>query len=142
ARPPRKRTPARPEPDGPTRSGDDAVPPAMRIAAAWSWRLLVVAGLIAVVLFLVVQLRLVVIPFLVAVLLAALLVPFSNWLQSKGWPKWLAIVVNEVGIIAVVGGLVTLVVFQVRGGYADLEAQTLERYEDFKQFLLDSPLHF
>jgi predicted PurR-regulated permease PerM len=112
----------------------------MRIAAAWSWRLLVVAGLIAVVLFLIVQLRLVVIPFLVAVLLAALFVPFSNWLQSKGWPKWLAVVVNEVGLIAIVGGLVTLVVFQVRGAYADLEAQTLERYDDFKLFLLDSPL--
>jgi predicted PurR-regulated permease PerM len=125
----------------PASADADLVPPAMRIAAAWSWRILVVAAAIALVGFLIVQLRLVAIPFFVALLLAALLVPFSNWLQRKGWPKWLAVAINELAVIAVVAGLITVVVIQVRSGFPDLQEQTLAKYEEFKDFLLASPLH-
>lgn len=117
------------------------VSPGMRIAAAWSWRILVVAAVVALVGVLVFQLRFVVVPFAVAILLAALLVPFCRWLQRHGWPTWLAVVVSEVGVIAVVGGLVTLVVFQVRSGLPDLVDQTLVKYDEFTDFLLASPLH-
>jgi predicted PurR-regulated permease PerM len=120
---------------------DDLVAPGMRIAAAWSWRILVVAAVVALVGFLIVQLRLVAIPFFVALLLAALLVPFSNWLQRKGWPKWLAVAVNELAVIAVVAGLITVVVLQVRSGFPALQEQTLERYDDLKVYLLNSDLH-
>jgi putative heme transporter len=122
-------------------TADDLVAPGMRLAAAWSWRILVVAGVVALVGFLIVQLRLVAIPFFVALLLAALLVPFSNWLQRKGWPKWLAVAVNELAVIAVIAGLITIVVSQVRSGFPNLREQTLERYEDFKAYLLASDLH-
>jgi predicted PurR-regulated permease PerM len=122
-------------------NADDLVAPSMRIAAAWSWRILVVASVIALVGFVVVQLRLVAIPFFVAVLLSALLVPASTWLQRKGWPKWLAVTVNELAVIAVVAGLITVVVIQVRSGLPDLQEQTLAKYEELKVFLLASPLH-
>jgi predicted PurR-regulated permease PerM len=119
----------------------DAVPAGMRIAGAWSWRLLALAGVIAVLLFLIVQLRLIVVPILVAMLLAALLVPFSNWLQSHRWPRWVAIGVSEVGLLAVVGALIWLTVRTVIAGYPALVKQTLVRWEEFKDFLLQSPLH-
>ena len=122
-------------------NADDLVAPGMRIAAAWSWRILVVAGVVALIGFLIVQLRLVAIPFFVALLLAALLVPFSNWLQRKGWPKWLAVAVNELAVIAVIAGLITVVVSQVRSGFPDLQEQTLAKYEEFKAYLLASDLH-
>lgn len=140
---PRARTHrASPPPKAPApANADDLVAPGMRIAAAWSWRILVVAAVVALVGFVIVQLRLVAIPFFVALLLAALLVPFSNWLQRKGWPKWLAVAVNELAVIAVVAGLITVVVLQVRSGLPDLQEQTLERYEDLKALLLASPLH-
>src|SRR5688572_10253196 len=129
---PRARTRrASPPPEAPTPvKADDLVAPGMRIAAAWSWRILVVAAVVALVGFIIVQLRLVAIPFFVALLLAALLVPFSNWLQRKGWPKWLAVAVNELAVIAVVAGLITVVVLQVRSGFPALQKQTLARYED------------
>lgn len=120
---------------------DDKVSFGMRVAAAWSWRILVVLAVIVVVGFLIVQLRYVAIPFFIGVLLAALLVPFSNWLQRKGWPKGLAVALNEIAVIAVVAGLITLIVFQVRAGFPALQERTVERYEEFKAFLLDSPLH-
>jgi predicted PurR-regulated permease PerM len=121
---------------------EERVAPGMRIAAAWSWRILVVAALVAFICFLIVQLRLVAIPVAVAILLSALLVPLSHLLQERlRFPRWLAIATCIVALLAVVGGLITLVVFQVRRGLPDLQAQTLDRFEDLKQILLASPLH-
>ncbi|MCS0498931.1 AI-2E family transporter [Protaetiibacter mangrovi] len=117
----------------------DAVPAGMRIAAAWSWRLLVVAGVIGLLIFLVIQLRYIVVPLMVALLLAALLVPFSNWLQAHRWPKWAAVAVSEVGVLAVLAGLIWLTVVTVINGYPALRDQTLLRWEDLRQWLLDLP---
>jgi len=119
---------------------DEAVPPALKVAAAYSWRILVIVGVIAVLVFVIMQFRDIVVPFFVAVLLAALLVPFMNFLVRKGWPRWLAIVVAMVGTLAVITGLIVLVVLQVRAGYPDLQAQSLEAYDNLKAWLLASPL--
>ena len=118
---------------------EDAVPAGVRIAGAWSWRLLAIAGVIAVLLFLIVQLRLIVIPLMVALLLAALLVPFSNMLQRHRWPKWLAVAVSEVGILAILGGLIWLTVATVRAGAPVLIERSADRWEDLKDWLLASP---
>jgi len=120
---------------------DEAVPVGVRIAGAWAWRLLVIAGVVAIFVFLVVQLRLIVIPLMVAVLLAALLVPFVTFLQRHRWPKWLAITVAEVGILAIVSALVYLVVAQVRDGFPALQERTVVAIDTFREFLRDSPLH-
>ena len=118
------------------------VAPGMRVAAAWSWRVLLVAALVALVGFLIVQLRFVAIPVAVAILLSALLVPLSKVLQERArLPRWLAIVVCLLALIAVVAGLVTLVVIQVRRGFPDLLEQTTVKFEEFRQFLLASPLN-
>jgi predicted PurR-regulated permease PerM len=117
----------------------DSVPPGMRIAGAWSWRILAVAGVVALVMFLVVQLRYVVIPLLVALLLAALLVPFARWLQRHGWPKWAAVAVSELGVIGVVTGLIWLIIWTTRRGYRDLVDLSVLRWDDFKAWLLQPP---
>ncbi len=122
-------------------SVDESIPIGMRLAAAWSWRLLVVGGALGAFVFLIAQLRDIVVPFLVAVLLAALLVPFARWLQRHHWPKWLSVALAEVGLLAIVTGLVFLVVSQVRDGFPSLRDRSVERYEALRQFLLDSPLH-
>lgn len=113
----------------------------MLIAGAWSWRILALAGVAALFVYLVIQLRLILIPLLVSLLLAALLVPLVQLLQRHRWPKWLAVAVAELGLIGVVSGLVYLVVWQVRRGFPNLREQSLAAWEDFKQFLLESPLH-
>ncbi|MWV50504.1 AI-2E family transporter [Rathayibacter sp. VKM Ac-2803] len=113
----------------------------MRIAGAWAWRLLVVVAALAVLALLVIELRIIVIPLLLAVVIAALLVPFSSFLQRHHWPKWAAIAVSEIGLLVVVGGLLFLVVTQVYSGFDDLSRQTVQSYDDFKAWLLDGPLH-
>lgn len=122
-------------------SAQDAVPVGMRIAGAWSWRILVIAGVIALLIFLIIQLRLIVVPFMVAILLGALLVPFVQFLQRHRWPKWLAVAVAEVGLIAVVSGLIYLIVTQVIRGFPDIRDRSLEFFDNLKAMLLASPLH-
>lgn len=119
----------------------ETVPRGLRIAAAYAWRILLVAGLAALIVFLVIQFRYIVVPILVAVLISALLVPFSAFLQRHGWPKWLAVAVALLGTIAVIGGLVTVVVLEVRRGYDDLQVATLAAVDEFRAWLLASPLH-
>jgi predicted PurR-regulated permease PerM len=125
----------------PVRDAASSVPFAMRVAAAWSWRLLLIGGVLAVVIFLIIQLRYVIIPVLVAVLLSALLVPFSMLLRRHGWPKWLAITVAMLATILGVGGLLTLGISQIVRGSGDLAAQSVVAWEDFRAWLLEGPLH-
>jgi putative heme transporter len=121
-------------------SVDRSVPVGMRIAGAWSWRILVVLGVIAVFIGLVVVLEDIVVPFLIGIVIAALLVPFSNWLQRHHVPKWAAIVISLVGGLAAVAALIWLVVAQIADAYPDLRDQTVARYADIKQLLLNSGL--
>jgi len=119
----------------------ESVAPGMRIAAAWSWRILVVAAVIALFGLLVVLLRDVAVPVFVAILLSALLVPLCNWLQRRGWPKALAVAVCEVGLLVVIAGLITAIVITVRRGLPDLIETTQVRYEDFVLWLAGPPLN-
>jgi predicted PurR-regulated permease PerM len=115
------------------------VPPALKIAAAYSWRILLVLGVIGVLIFLVIQFRYIVVPFLVAILLGALLVPFVTLLRRHRWPKWLAIAVAMLGTLGIVTGLVFLVVAQVRAGYPSLQEKTIAAYEDLVVWLAGPP---
>ncbi|MDH6180330.1 putative PurR-regulated permease PerM [Microbacteriaceae bacterium SG_E_30_P1] len=116
------------------------VPPGLAIAGAYGWRILVVLGLVAVLVFLVIEFRYIVVPFFVAILLSALLVPLVNFLRRHRWPKALAVAVAMLGTLGVVTGLVILVVAQVRSGYPDLQEKTLLAYADFTQWLSQPPL--
>jgi len=138
----RRRAVDRPAPpEAPHRDPADSVPFGMRIAAAWSWRLLLVGGVLAVVIFLIIQLRLIVIPLLVAVLLGALLVPFSQFLQRHRWPKWLAVTVAMLSTLIVVGGLLTVGITFIARDRDELVAQSLVAWDDFRASLLEGPFH-
>ena len=78
--------------------------------------MLVVLGLIAVLIYLVITLKYIVIPFLIAILIAALLVPVVNFCVRMKWPRWAAVTVVLAGFLAVVSGLIVVVVTQVRSG--------------------------
>ena len=119
---------------------DAHVPPSLRIAGAYAWRLLLVAALAGVVIWLIAQLKDIVVPFMIAILVAALLVPLVQFLVRKGWPKALAVAVAMLGTLAIVGGLIFVIVSQIRSGYPDLQERSIKAYDDFKEFLAASPL--
>ena len=128
------------EPEETPFSVEESIPNGVRLAGGWSWRLLVIGAVIAVAIFLIIQLRLIIIPLLIAVLVGALLVPLVGFLQRHHWPKWLAVVVTLVGTLAIVAGLLTLVVWQISRGWGDLSGKAVQSFEDLKAALLASPL--
>jgi putative heme transporter len=119
---------------------EDTVPNGMRIAGAWSWRILVVLGVLAAFIYLMTLLSEILIPFLIGLVVAALLVPLSNWMQRHHVPKWIAVVVSLVGGIAAVAALIWLVVDQIASSYPSLKKATLAQYDTIRQFVLDSGL--
>ena len=126
----------------PERSVDEALPRGVRVAGAWSWRLLVIGAVIAVLIFLIIQLRLIVIPVLVAILLSALLVPIVDFLHRHRWPRWLAIVLAVVGLIVIVAALVFLAVAQVRGEFPELRTRSTQAYDGLRDWLRGPPFSF
>ncbi|TBN58586.1 AI-2E family transporter [Glaciihabitans arcticus] len=115
------------------------MPEGVKLAGAWAWRLLAIAAVLVVIGLLIIVLREIIVPFMVAILISALLVPVVNWLVRHRWPKALAVLVALVATLVVVAGLITLIVAQVRSGYPDLQARSLVAFEQFKTFLAGEP---
>ncbi|MDQ4143248.1 MAG: hypothetical protein M3198_05775 [Actinomycetota bacterium] len=72
-------------------------------AAAFSWRLLLVTGAIAVVAFVMAQLRMALLPVVAALFITSLLFPPVSWLAKRGSPALLAtlsVMVTELLAIA------------------------------------------
>ncbi|MFE6734392.1 AI-2E family transporter [Microbacterium sp. NPDC057650] len=120
---------------------DDYVPMPLRVTAGYSWRILVIVAVIAVFIWLVMELKLLVVPLMVGILVTALLWPAFDWMQRHHWPRWLAVTTSLVGLAAIVGGLMTLVVWQVREQLPDVQEKTAGAIEQIRQFLLDGPLN-
>lgn len=118
-----------------------SVPRGLRIATAYSWRFLVVAAAIGVGIWLVIQLKLLVIPLLIAILLTALLWPVLSWMLRHRVPRWLAIVIAVAGTLAIVSGLLWLVAWQVAREWPSVQSSTVEAVERFRAYLIDGPLH-
>ena len=116
------------------------IPAGLERATQWSWRLLLIAAAIAVGLFVIAQLSFLIIPVFIAVLLAALAAPVSIGLRKLRFPRWLATLTTIIVFAGAVGGLVYLVINEVVRGWESLQARTILAYDDFVQYLLDSPL--
>ena len=111
-----------------------AVPYPLRVASAVSWRILVVAGALTVLGYVIINLTVVFIPLAVGLLLTALLGPVVNWLARHRVPRWLAAVVVMVVGLAGFGGLLAFV-----AGLPDLRAQVSETVAGLQSYLQDPP---
>ncbi|MGO3886233.1 MAG: AI-2E family transporter, partial [Mycetocola sp.] len=136
-------TPAAPRPSTTVTNAqiEESIPPGVRIAGAWSWRLLLVIAVVAIVILLIAQLRLIVIPLFIALLLTSLLHPALLVLIRWKVPRGIAIAIVILGTLAVVTGLIYLVSQQISNGFGDVRDRTIESYGDLKRLLLESPLH-
>jgi predicted PurR-regulated permease PerM len=89
------------------------VPPALRLLAGWSWRLLVVLTAAGLVIYLLILLKVIVVPVIIALFLATLLVPLVRWLEARGWshlPAVLAVFLGAVLLLAlIIAGFVPLI---------------------------------
>jgi predicted PurR-regulated permease PerM len=125
-----------------TVSRDDAdVPHGLRIAAAWAWRLLVLGVLGFYLIRLISNLRIVVIPLAIALLLSALLAPAVRLLLRVGVPRSLATAVVLVGGLAAVVGTVTAVVNEFINGLPDLSRNVSAGIRQIQDWLKTGPMH-
>jgi putative heme transporter len=118
-----------------------SVPHGLRVATAYSWRLLVVAAAIGVAVWLVIQLKLLVVPLLIAILVSALLSPGLRWLLRHRVPKWLSIVICLLATIAIVGGLLWLAIWQITQQWDSVQERTVAAVDDLRSYLVTGPLH-
>lgn len=115
------------------------VPRGVRIAGAWSWRLVAIAAAVAIIIWLVMQFSIIVIPLLVAALLTALLGPAVNGLARHRWPHGLAVALALVALVVVVGGLGWLAVAQIRVEYPQLQQRAVTFWGEVQAWVLLLP---
>ncbi|MEH3089757.1 MAG: AI-2E family transporter [Microbacterium arborescens] len=117
------------------------IPRGLRLATAYSWRLLVVAAAAGVAIWIIMQLKLLVIPLLIAILLTALLWPGFLWLLSRHVPRWAAIVLSVLATIAVITGLLWVAIWQIGQQWRSVQSRTVEAVGQLRQYVIDGPLH-
>jgi predicted PurR-regulated permease PerM len=123
------------------RAVEEAIPLPVEIAGQWAWRILAIVAVLVIFGLLIINLREIVVPFLIAILIAALLVPFKAFLIRHHWPRWLAVLVALVLAVLIIVGLILVVVLEVRSGIHNLEKQTIETYSNFQSFLAAPPFN-
>ncbi|MFZ4299952.1 AI-2E family transporter [Streptomyces cinereoruber] len=118
-----------------------AIPWGMRVAAEAGWRLLVLAGTVWVLMKVISSVQLVVLAFVAALLVTALLQPTVAMLRRKGLPRGLATAVTAVSGFVVMGLVGWFVVWQVMDNIDNLSDQVKNGIEELKRWLLNSPFH-
>jgi predicted PurR-regulated permease PerM len=124
-----------------TTEADEAVPLPLRVTAGYAWRLLLIAAAIGVFIWLVMLLKLLVIPLMVGILITALLWPAFDLMLRHRFPRWLAIAISLLGTAAIVSGLVWLVVWQVRLELPKVQTSSAQAFDQFQVWLHDGPLN-
>jgi predicted PurR-regulated permease PerM len=113
----------------------------LRSAALVCGQFLLVAAAIWVVGSVVIQLRLVVIPVAIALLLSALLAPAMGLLVRNRVPRGLATAMVLVGGIAVLVAVLSFVIRAFAAGLPDLSARLTQSYQQFQEVLAGPPFN-
>ncbi len=99
---------------------------------------LLILTLVTVTAYALITLRIVVIPVLLALILAAAIGPLVNALKRKRVPGALAAWIALLAILLVFGGIVTGVVFAVRSEWSSLVESASEGIQELRQLLIGS----
>lgn len=141
-RPGRIRVPRQPAPQvGYVEPVEAAVPVGLRIASEVAWRTVAVVIGLALIGYALQQTSSVVIPFAVALLLTALLVPVVSVLNNRlRFPRYLAAAVALVLSIVIVVGLLGLAGGQLVAGFSELGQQVSVGVNQIQEWLRTGPL--
>ncbi|WP_039633196.1 AI-2E family transporter [Streptomyces sp. 769] len=118
-----------------------AVPWGVRVAAEAGWRLLVLAGTVWVLAKVITTISLVVLSFIAALLITALLQPTVAWLRQRNVPRGPATALTFIAGFVVMGLVGWFVVWQVQGNIDSVSSRIQEGITELKGWLLKSPFH-
>lgn len=116
------------------------IPRTLATTAAYSWRLLVIGAAGVALVYVLVTLRLVVIPVFIALLISTLLVPVANALRRRGLPSLLATWLTMLLAFGVIGGAIYFIAPQVADEFGTLGQEAREGAEDVVTWLTEGPL--
>lgn len=117
-----------------------SVPPGLDRAASWSWRLLVVAAALYVVIWLITQLQFVVFAVFMAVILTSAILPPVKWLNARGVPHLLATWIGVLTVTALLVGVFVLVIPRFIDEMGSLGDRVDEAALDLKNWARTGPL--
>ncbi len=140
-RPGRRAGAADPRTTAPGQSPGTRVPGWLQTAAAWSWRLLLLAIVIYLITRLLGILYIVVVPCVAALLLTALLQPLTAALRRHGLPTLAATWLTLLIAAAVLGAVVMLIANRVSADYSTLLAEVKHTAAQVQSWLAGPPFH-
>lgn len=114
------------------------IPVGIDIAAAWSWRLLLIMAVIGVVTYGLSKILVLWLPLVVAAFLAGLLNPVVDALVRHGVSRVFATIITFAGAIAGFSWLMTIVVEQLVKGFEGIWDQVLIAANDLETFLTNT----
>ena len=114
-----------------------SVPLGVRTASEWAWRAIVIAAAIAGVIWILTQISEIVIPVIVALLLAALLTPIHRRLK-RVMPSGLASTLTVLGTLALIIGALTFVTSQFVDQFDDIRSQVGQGYDQIRAWIMDT----
>ncbi|MEE2523949.1 AI-2E family transporter [Pseudarthrobacter sp. J75] len=103
-------------------------------------QVLLVLTVAVVSIYALIQIKLLVIPILIALILAAAIGPFVNLLRRRGIPGGLATGIAFVGLLLVLAGVSTVIYRSVRSQWGELATQAASGLDELEQFLLTGPI--
>ena len=109
---------------------EDELPLGIRVAAAWSWRLILVGVAVSALIYGIVQVRIIVIPLFLAILLTALLAPIVRRFVEWGFPRWAGLLAALAAFGLALWLLIGLIVSQLRNGFGDLSKRSVEVWNE------------
>jgi predicted PurR-regulated permease PerM len=117
-------------------SPDVRVPVLLAGAAAWCWRILVIAGAFLALFLLIAKLQLLVLPFFTAMLLSALLHPAVAFLRRKHWPSGLATTGVLLVAFLIIAAIAAFVINRASAEYPKLVDQVNHVIDQTRHFMV------
>ncbi|MDO5701082.1 MAG: AI-2E family transporter [Bowdeniella nasicola] len=120
---------------------DAVVPWSVRATAEWAWRTVVIVIALAMLVYAMYWMQIVVVPVLVATLIAVLLEPVNQFLRRYfHFPRALAAITTVVGTLAAILGLLIFAGQSLIDGFSDIAESAVDGFNTFMTWLADGPL--
>ncbi|GAA5118358.1 AI-2E family transporter [Pseudonocardia adelaidensis] len=127
--------------DAPERGRGTAIGEGITWTARWSLRLILVAGGVVLAWLLIGALWSIVMPTVLAVIVATVLWPPTAWLRRRGFPPALAAATVLLAGMVVLAGLVTLITTSVVGSVPEIGTNATRGIQAIQQWLSGPPLN-
>lgn len=123
------------------RATEVRIPRSLVLAAAVSWRLLVVGAAVYLTVTVLARIQVIVVPAAVALLLACALWPVARWLRARGASPLVAAAATLLGLLGSLAVVLVLLAPRAAEEISQLDVNVFEGLDVVKGWLIQGPLH-